>query len=286
MIDTLTTALTPIQRARSFLFVPGDKSELIGKAFASGADAVIVDLEDAVLPSSRHQARDAIRQTWPSIADSLRAHLLLRINAAGTEDHESDVLLATELAEQGLGGLMLAKAESRDALRALNAHLGQVSLVPLVESGAGLDSLHDMATVGGVVRFALGHLDLQSDLGMSCGPNEEEIAPARWELLRATRRAQLPPPIDGVTTDFKNLSKVQSDCERSLRMGFGAKLCIHPAQVAAVHAAFSPSQDQLAHAHRILDAVANAVSGACVLDGRMIDAPVIALARRTLEMAR
>ena len=266
--------------------MPADRTDRLGKALGSGADVVIVDLEDAVLPSARKQARDAIHSVWPGVAEADKPRLMLRINAVGTPDHEPDVELARELAEQEFGGVMLAKAESSNDLRALDARLKHGALVPLVESGAGLDALHAMAEVPRVVRFALGHLDLQSDLGVACGPEEEEIAPARWELIRATRRALLAPPIDGVTTDFKDLSKVRSDCQRSLRMGFGAKLCIHPVQVAAVHEAFAPTMEQVQHARRVLEAAKEAGSGACVLDGRMVDAPVLALARRTLERAR
>ncbi|MFT4266421.1 MAG: aldolase/citrate lyase family protein, partial [Xenophilus sp.] len=154
------------------------------------------------------------------------------------------------------------------------------ALLPLVESGAGLDALDAIAGAPGVLRLALGHLDLQADLGLACGPGEEELAPARWEIVRATRRAGLAPPVDGVTTALRDAGRIAEDTRRGLRMGFGAKLCIHPAQVPVVHQALAPGEDEAAQARRVLAAAEAARGGVCMLDGRMVDAPVIALARR------
>jgi len=137
-----------------------------------------------------------------------------------------------------------------------------------------------------VLRLAFGNLDFQADLGMACGADEDELAPVRVAIVIASRRAGLAAPIDGVTTDTKDLTRVQADAARSLRFGFGAKLCIHPLQVAPVHAAFAPTAAQIDWARRVLLAEAAAGGGAFTVDGRMVDPPVLKLARQCLAMAR
>jgi citrate lyase subunit beta/citryl-CoA lyase len=271
--------------ARSFLFVPADRPERHAKALASGADVVIVDFEDAVAPAARPGARAALLAAWPRWAAEARERTVVRVNAAGTPWHADDLAMVASLAAQGLGGVMLAKAEQAGALSACGDACAGTPLLPLIESGAGLDALDAIAGVPGVVRLVLGHIDLQVDLGISCGPDESEVAPARWALVRASRRAGLAAPVDGVTTQTGDAAAITAAAAQSLRAGFGAKLCIHPAQVAPVHAAFMPTPDALAFAERVVQAAAASGGAACAVDGRMVDAPVIAMARRTLARA-
>src|SRR6218665_800045 len=134
-----------------------------------------------------------------------------------------------------------------------------------------------------VLRRALGDIDLQADLGMACGPEQAELAPLRWAMVLASRRAALAPPIDGVTTARGDAAALTQDTARSRRFGFAAKLCIHPAQIAVVHAAFAPGARECDWARRVLAAAEAAGGGVCVVDGGMVDAPVIALARQTLR---
>lgn len=276
---------SPLAVARSFLFVPADRPERYAKALASGADVVIVDLEDAVAPAARPAARAALRAAWPQWPVAQRARTVVRVNAEGTPSHADDVALVRALAADGLGGVVLAKAERVEVLVALGRACPGMPLLALIESGAGLDALEAVAAAPNVVRLLLGHIDLQVDLGIRCGPDEAEIAPARWALVRASRRAGLAAPVDGVTTQTSDAAAVEAAAAKSLRAGFGAKLCIHPAQIAPVHAAFMPSADDLALARRIVQAAEASGGGACAVDGRMVDAPVIAMARRTLARA-
>ena len=271
--------------ARTFLFVPADRPERYAKALASGADAVIVDLEDAVAPAARPAARAALLAAWSAWPTASRACTVVRINAEGTPSHADDVALIRALAADGLGGVMLAKAERAEPLVALGEVCPDAALIALIESGAGLDAVDAIAQAPRVVRLALGHIDLQVDLGIICGPDEAEVAPARWALVRASRRAGLAAPIDGVTTETRDMAVVESAAAKSLRYGFGAKLCIHPAQVAAVHAAFRPGVEELALAQRVVQAAEASGGASCAVDGRMVDAPVIAMARRTLARA-
>jgi citrate lyase subunit beta/citryl-CoA lyase len=135
-----------------------------------------------------------------------------------------------------------------------------------------------------VLRLAFGNLDFQADIGLACDADEAELVPVRLALLLASRRANLPVPIDGVTPDWRDAQRLAADTARARRGGFGAKLCIHPDQVAPVHAALGPSADELAWARRVVDAIRASGGGVVSLDGRMVDAPVVRLAERLLAL--
>ena len=152
----------------------------------------------------------------------------------------------------------------------------------LVESVAGLHAVDTLATAPQVARLAFGHLDFQVDAGMACGADEAELLPVRMALVLASRRAGLAAPVDGVTVDTRDPERMRHDANRARRMGFGAKLCIHPAQVAPLHAAFDPDDAAVAQALRVQQALRDAGGGVCVLDGRMVDAPVLLQAEQTL----
>ena len=279
---------TPVQpsvlaSARSFLFVPGHRPERFGKALASGADAVILDLEDAVPLTSKDDARTAIAMAWTNLTGSERARLLVRINPVGTPWHAQDLALLQQLV--GLGAVMLPKAESSRAIADIAQVCPGLPVLPLLESAEGFAQLDDIARAPQVLRMGLGHIDLQADIGMACGPDEAELAPARWALVTVTRRARLAPAVDGVTTATGDEHAVLRDTQRSRRFGFGAKLCIHPSQIAGVHQGFAPTETERDWAERVLAAEAEAGGGAFSVDGKMVDAPVLALARQWLARA-
>lgn len=273
----------PLALARSFLFVPATRPERFAKALAAGADAVIIDLEDAVAPGEKAQARQGLAQAWPGLATAGRARVLVRVNAGNTAWHGDDLNLLGGLVGLGLAGVVLPKAEHAAQLSHVAAVLGPAcALVPLIESVAGLDAADTLARSPQVLRLAFGNLDFQADAGLACGPDEAELTAVRLAVLLASRRAQLPSPIDGVTADLQDAAQLARDLLRSRSGGFGAKLCIHPAQVAAVNAAFTPSPAEIDWARRVVAASEAADGGVVSLDGRMVDAPVLRLAQRTL----
>jgi citrate lyase subunit beta/citryl-CoA lyase len=190
------------------------------------------------------------------------------------------------LAAQGLiAGVVLPKAERTADLSRLAGAVGlQGVLVPLIESAAGLAAVDELAAGPQVLRLAFGNLDFQADIGLACDADEAELVPVRLALLLASRRANLPAPIDGVTPDWRDAQRLAADTARARRGGFGAKLCIHPDQVAPVHAALGPSADELAWARRVVDAIRASGGGVVSLDGRMVDAPVVRLAERLLAL--
>jgi citrate lyase subunit beta / citryl-CoA lyase len=272
-----------LAQARSFLFVPGNRPERFVKAFASGADAVIIDLEDAVPLDAKDAARAALAAAWSGFDVDQRARLLVRVNPAGTPWHEADLAALGHL--PGLGAVMLPKAENPQQLEHAFMASG-VPVLPLIESAEGVGQMDAIARAQGVLRLGLGHIDLQADLRIICGPDEAELAPIRLAMVVASRRAHLPAPVDGVTTATTDAQVLAQDAQRSRRFGFGAKLCIHPAQVAGVHQALAPTEAECAWAERVLAAEVEARGGAFSVDGKMVDPPVLLLARQILQTSR
>jgi citrate lyase subunit beta/citryl-CoA lyase len=268
--------------AVSLLFVPGNRPDRFDKAAASGAHAVVLDLEDAVPPSEKAQARAAVREAWTRLA-ARGVPVVVRVNASGTG------LLADDLAAlRGLApapAVMLPKAEAAAHIAEVRAALPGASVLPLIETAAGLRAIDEVAAAPGVVRLAIGHLDFMADTGMSWSEGEPELTPLRFAVSIATRIANLAPAIDGVTVQTDDEPRLTADALRAKRFGFGGKLCIHPKQVAAVHAAFAPAEEEVAWAKRVVEADAASGGRAVKVDGRMVDAPVVATARAILARA-
>lgn len=275
------------RQATSFLFVPATRPERLGKALDSGADMVIADWEDAVAPADKDGARVALAQAVGALPGAARARLLVRINAEGTPWHDQDLRALAQLVAQGVAGAVVSKAERARTLQAVARAAGaQACLLPLVESVAGLDAADALAAAPQVARLAFGHLDFQVDMGMDCGADgpgdEPELLPMRMALVLASRRAGLAAPVDGVTVDTRDPERLAADARRARRMGFGGKLCIHPAQVRPLHAVFDPDAASVARALQVQQALREAGGGVCVLDGRMVDAPVLRQAEQVL----
>ena len=257
---------------RSYLFVPGDRPERFAKARASGADAVIVDLEDAVAPANKGAARDAVAGALDAAQP-----VVLRINGADTAWFEDDARLA---AHPGVSAVMLTKAAAVEAVAALRTASGGKPVLALVESAAGMANLTALAAAQGVARLVFGSIDFQLDLDIA--DDDLALLPFRMQLVLASRVANLPPPVDGVTTALDDPLRIEGDARRARSLGFGAKLCIHPRQVAIVNGAFSPSAAEVAWAQRVVEAAAASGGAAVAVDGKMVDAPVLARARRLL----
>ncbi|MFD0859049.1 HpcH/HpaI aldolase/citrate lyase family protein [Roseovarius aquimarinus] len=250
------------------LFVPADRPERIAKAAAAGADAVIVDLEDAVAPDARGAAREGLDAAMSGIA----APLVLRINAAGTPWHASDLMAAARLP---LAAVMLAKAETGESCAQVARATGK-PVIALVETARGIADLAGIAAASS--RMAFGSIDYAADLGM--GHTRQSLLAARAALVLAARLADQPAPLDGVTTATRDAALVEEECRHATEMGMGGKLLIHPAQIAPARRGFAPTEDEARWARRVLEAAGD---GAAVqMDGAMIDAPVIARARRIL----
>ncbi|AIO77254.1 MULTISPECIES: HpcH/HpaI aldolase/citrate lyase family protein [Pseudomonadota] len=274
------TANTAAPRAvpRAYLFVPADRPERHAKARASGADVVIVDLEDAVPPEAKVRAREALAAQLDEATP-----LVVRINAAGTPWFEDDLELCRH---PGVAAVMLPKAEGIDAACTV-VEATYKDVLPIIESARGLQDMHSIARVPGVIRLTFGSVDLALDLGIDCAPDggETELLAFRSQMVLASRLAGLAAPVDGVSTAIDDLHRLQADTERARRLGFGAKLCIHPKQVLAVQAVFTPTPERLDWARRVCEAFASAGGAAVAVDGQMVDLPVVQRARAVLRSA-
>ncbi len=274
---------SPLATARSFLFVPANRPERFAKAVASGADAVILDLEDSVPWASKAEARAAIRQAWLQLQQATCA-IVIRINSPDTEWGEQDLLALQGL--QGLAGVMVPKTESAQTLARVAEALAGVPSLPIIESAMGYLALREIACAPQVARLVVGHIDFLADTGMACDDEQRELDSLRFEVAMCTRLGQLAPAVDGVTVSVDDEALMRADTERALRFGLGAKLCIHPRQVPVVHATLAPSAAQIEWAQRVLQAMTESRGSAVQLDGTMVDLPVVLQAQRLLARVR
>ena len=273
----------PLSFAQAFLFVPANRPDRFAKSLATRAHAVIVDLEDAVPLSEKDAAREAIRRELTPWLQQCPDRIVVRVNACGTPFLEDDLRLMDEL---GIRHLMLPKAESTEQLSAVAAALSfNPVLIPMIESAKGVDQVKAIAAHPNTLRLSLGNIDLQFSFGLQCGPDELELLPVRHQILLASRLAEISAPIDGVTVQIDAQDQLQADILRAKRLGFQAKLCIHPKQVDAVIAGFQPSEQEVRHAQAVVAADKAANGGVVQLHGKMVDRPVVMLAKFVLQKA-
>ena len=259
-----------VERARSFLFVPGNRPDRFAKARDSGADITILDLEDAVPSGEKQDAR-------ASVLDWAIAHegCVVRINALGTP-WSADELRALN----GSGvPVMVPKLETVEDLRHVAAKLSGSPVIGLVETPRGVLAAQALAESGILTRLAFGNVDFAAVLGVD-PDSQAALASARGTLVLASATADLAAPIDGVSTRLDDVDALEMDLAHGRELGFAAKLCIHPRQVGRVNAAMGPSAKEVAWAERVL---AHAQDGVAVVDGAMVDAPVVARAQRIIE---
>lgn len=280
--------MTPL----SYLFVPGNRPERFDKACASGAHAVILDLEDAVAPDAKSEARNSIGAWLQDSGRRDRARgiaIAVRVNATSTPWFIGDLELCRH---PGLDLVLLPKAEHADGIAEVTRALAPgASVLPIVESALGIERVASIAAAPRVSRLAFGTLDFRVDLGLGSdserapGDEEHELAFFRSRIVLASKLAGLHAPVDGVTAAIDDAARIEAEARRARRFGFGAKLCIHPKQIEPVHRAFQPTAAQLEWARRVLAAVAQSGGSAVQLDGRMVDRPVILEAESILGRA-
>jgi citrate lyase subunit beta/citryl-CoA lyase len=253
-----------------FLFVPADRPERFAKAMAAGADAVIIDLEDAVAPSDKAAARQGLVSAFTGGGT---CPVFIRINAIGTDWHQSDL---DAVAELDVCGVLLPKADTADTVNAVRGALGGKSVIAIVETAAGLAAVNDIAAASD--RLAFGSIDFAADLG--CAHSRDALLLARSRIVLAARLAGQFAPIDGVTQAIRDEKEIEDDARYGVSLGFGGKLLIHPAQIAPARRGMAPSEQDLAWAMKVV--AASPDGAAAVVDGGMVDAPVLARARQII----
>jgi citrate lyase subunit beta/citryl-CoA lyase len=258
------------------LFVPADRPERFVKALTSGATGAILDLEDAVAPDRKAYARDEVR-AFLDAHDDLTS-VAVRVNPPETPDGRTD--LAMLAGTRRIGAVVVPKAgDVRDCARVAEI-AGDLPQIVIVETARGLAHCETIAQAPHVLALAFGPYDLAAELG---GTSDADVMdPHRARMLVAARAAQRW-AIDGPSREYGDASIPARDAARAHRMGYDGKLLIHPAQIAPVRAAFAPSPEEVAYARRIVAAAQR--SNPAVLDGTMIDPPIVTAAERVLSRA-
>lgn len=268
--------------ARSLLYVPGNKPPMFDKAVASGADAIILDLEDAVAHDQKDAARDAV-VAWLATAKAVECEIWVRLNAGALMAR--DVVAICAAASPGIvAGLYLPKASSVSEVEELDALLpAGLNVTALIETAAGVFDARALAAHPRVTRLAIGEADLGSELGVRPSHDAHEMLPMRMTVVLASAAAGIDSPVGSVSTDFKDLDALRASSEALANMGFTARAAIHPAQVQVINQAFTPSTQEIASAQRLLELFEQAAGGVCVDDsGRMVDEAIVKAARGTL----
>ncbi|SEP14016.1 HpcH/HpaI aldolase/citrate lyase family protein [Amycolatopsis saalfeldensis] len=255
-----------VAAARSFLFVPGHRPDRFAKAEAAGADVVVLDLEDAVGAQLKAVARENVRD-WLEAGHEA----VVRINAAGTPWFGEDAAVASALAT----AVMVPKAEDPEVL----GELSGAAVIPLLETALGIVRSVALCGAPSVIRPAFGSVDLAAELGVD-HRSQEALRHARSAVVLAAAATGRPGPIDGVTTALDDEGALTADVEAAITLGFTGKLCIHPRQVAHVNRGCTPSDADVRWARDVL--AASADGSVAVLNGQMIDRPVLLRAERIL----
>ncbi|MEZ7812265.1 MAG: citrate lyase subunit beta/citryl-CoA lyase [Paracoccaceae bacterium] len=261
--------MVKLNRLRAPLFIPGNRPDLFIKGATSGADAVILDLEDSVGAEEKTFARASLSDCFTELP------IIVRVNAAGTNWHYADI---NAVKNRKYAAIMLPKCECPKIVASvIAASGGLIPLFAIIESAAGLAHARAIAALEGVERLAFGSVDYCADL--HCAHHRDILLSARLELVLASRLAEISAPIDGVTTQLDDLSITTDDAEHARNVGMGGKLCIHPKQIHLVQRAFASSQQEIDWAQRVLASS----GGVLLVDGEMVDEPVRLRARQIME---
>ena len=284
-------------QARSHLYVPGDKPEVLAKALGRGADALIVDLEDAVAPTAKDEARRIITE-WLAglpVATENPVEIWIRTNSG------ADALIDVKaVASPAVTGFCVAKTESVDEIENVAAALdvieeelglanGSFALAPLLESASAVFLAREIAAAPRVKRLQVGEADLRADVGFTLGEDQRELLFVRSMVVLASAAAGIDPPVGPVDPNFRDLDALKESTLAVQRLGYLGRACIHPAQAAVVNEVFTPSAESVEAARSLIERFDEAIAagaGVFVDNGKMVDEAVIRQARRTLALAR
>lgn len=278
---------------RTMLFAPANELRKAGKALMLDADGVVLDLEDAVALSEKANARLALKE---ALALPRKGDVFIRVNSAQTEFILNDLLAAVT---QDVKGIVLAKTESAEEVRMVDWLIGQIEkdrglpdaleLIPFLESANAVINAFSIASAcRRVSRLFFGGVDYVLDIGTSFSKGGTEIFYARSQLVVASRAAGIEPPIDTVYPDFKDIEGLIADAKSVRQMGFQGKLAIHPGQVGPLNEVFTPTEEEISWAKRIVTVFDETeAKGQAVfqVDGKMIEYPIANRARRILALA-
>ena len=274
------------RRLRSLLFAPAVRPDLLRKMPRTGADAIVIDLEDATPPDAKDTGRAEMRSAVADLAGQLP--ILVRVNDDTTPWHDEDL---DSLPTEGLAGIVVPKIETIAGLDSLAARLADQGLdMPViggVETALGVADARSLLAHDAISAGYFGAEDFIADLGGVRTASNDEVAYARAQIALASRLAEVT-VIDQIVVDFTDDDRCRRECLEARAMGYGGKLCIHPSQVAIANEAFLPSSEEIDRARRLLEAYDDAKAqgvASVAFEGQMVDEPVAVQARRVLAQA-
>ena len=283
---------------RTALFVPGNRPDLVDKAVRTDADAIIIDLEDTVPPPQKEETRHIVRQ---KIIEHGDRGIIARINGLESEYMRGDL---HEVVVKELSSILMPKVEKRADIEEINRLLreeetknripiGNISIIPLIESAMAVENSFRIASTrtdpDRLLTLAFGAADFALDMGITLTKTGEELSYARSRLAVACRAAGVEPPLDTpFMLDLTDREALQEDIRRARQQGFQGKLCIHPNQVEICNRLFSPSEDEIEYARKVIRSFENAEAcgvAAIQMDGKFIDYPIVERAKHVLRLA-
>jgi citrate lyase subunit beta / citryl-CoA lyase len=280
---------------RSFLFAPGNHPRRVEKALSLAADAVILDLEDAVANAEKAATRAVVVE---ALASPRRCQGYVRVNSLGTEWSHGDFVAVVA---NGVDGIIVPKIESASDLQTAEWLLGSlererglpqggIDLIPIIETASGFSNLKEIARAARrTKRLSFGAGDFTLDLGLTWSRDETELLPFRSAIVLESRAAGLEAPLDTVWAALKDTEGFARSVRLVKDLGFQGKLCIHPDQVPVVNDCFCPGEAELAHARRVVEAFAQAERdglAAIQVDGQFVDYPIVYRAQRLIDRAQ
>jgi (S)-citramalyl-CoA lyase len=272
-----------IQKRRSFIFCPGNRPDMIPKALKSGADMVCIDLEDAIIPEHKSLSRIETVKAFEDIDSPKGVETLIRINDVNSEDGKKDIDLILN-ANNTASGLMLPKIQTIEEIITLENKIKEknkdLNLHIIIETNQGLENAWSIAHSSSLIKSLLfGGVDMSADLG--CNGDWFSLLYARSRVVHAAAGAGID-SIDVPFLDLEDMEGMNIEAQKSKNLGFSGKGSIHPKQIEQLNKVFTPSEEEIAYANKVIKAFNNASDGLVVVDGKLIEKPVLRTALKTI----
>jgi len=272
-----------IQKRRSFIFCPGNKPDMIPKALSSSADMVCIDLEDAIIPEHKNISRVSTVKAFENISVPHGVETLIRINDVNSEEGKEDIQAILN-SNNTASGLMLPKIQSVEEIINLERQIKlankSLNLHIIIETNTGLQNAWNIAQSSSLIKSLLfGGVDMSADLG--CNGDWLSLLYARSRVVHAAAGAGID-SIDVPFLDLEDMDGMINEAQKSKNLGFSGKGSIHPKQIESLNKVFTPSSEEIAYANKVIKAFNDASDGLVVVDGKLIEKPVLRTALKTI----
>jgi (S)-citramalyl-CoA lyase len=276
-----------IQKRRSFIFCPGNKPDMIPKALSSGADMVCIDLEDAIIPDHKDISRVSTVKAFENISIPNGVETLIRINDVNSQDGKEDIKAILNSSNTA-SGLMLPKIQSVDEVIDLENQIKlfnkNINLHIIIETNKALENAWNIAHSSSLIKSLLfGGVDMSADLG--CNGDWMSLLYARSKVVHAAAGAGID-AIDVPFLDLEDMQGMQDEAQKSKNLGFSGKGSIHPKQIALLNNVFTPSEEEVEYANKVIKAFNDASDGLVVVDGKLIEKPVLRTALKIIANSK